>query len=318
MLVVVFLFVCSSVLAQPTLLPSSGVVTQVNQVFTYQANGEAVERFTLWIGTEPSGPNLRNIVDTGNLGSSDDTFTAPFLPTGTVHVRLRYLVAGTWSSVQNSYAVTDDASTAAALLSELGCSVGEIIRVTSSGWECVDGDTLAGTDFADEICRLFRYEGATPPPSLLCPSDNDRYVFVTQGVFNGEIGGLSNADAICQAEADQASLQGVYRAFLSEEYTPIASRLRLVEGVTYRKPNNTVVATNLAQFYDQNVSLSSPIDRHATGGAASGQTRVWTGNIPGGSPSDCNAWTGNGTGNLTFTGISGLLNQINCRSLDLI
>lgn len=284
-----FLLFSSSLLAQPTLLPSSGVIAPVGQVFTYQANGVPVERFTIWIGTETSGPNRRNIVDTGNLGPSDNTFTAPFLPNGTVYVRLRYFAAGTWTSVENSYTVSDDASTAAALLSELACDIGELIKTTATSWECVDSDELAGPDYAGELCDLYIGGGLRPPSSLVCPQPSERYVFVTKSLHDADFGGFSSADATCQAEADDASLEGTYRAFLSIGFSGGTSRIRTIEGAPFKTPDGKVVANNVGQLIDG--QLTNPINRHADNTTPSGTTSVWTGGNRLDESFSCNGWT---------------------------
>lgn len=50
-------------------------------------------------------------------------------------------------------------------------------------------------------------------------------VFVTHGVYAGNLGGLVGADAICNNEARTAGLPGTYVAWLSTPGTPASSRL---------------------------------------------------------------------------------------------
>ena len=158
----------------------------------------------------------------------------------------------------------------------------------------------SGDSNSSELCGLFRFQGATPPASLGCTEDNDRYVFVTQGTYNGKIGGILNADALCQAEADAANLPGVFRAYLSTEGSHVSDRLRIRSDVAYKLPNGSVVASSGSQFFDDR--LSHPINRNARGQTVSGY--VWTGES--GSAWDCRGWTGSSVSSFQrFTGFFG-------------
>lgn len=66
-------------------------------------------------------------------------------------------------------------------------------------------------------------------------------VFVTSDAYSGNLGGLAGADAICQDLATGASLDGVYKAWLSSTTTSAASRLTHVF-VPYVLVNGVVVA----------------------------------------------------------------------------
>jgi hypothetical protein len=56
------------------------------------------------------------------------------------------------------------------------------------------------------------------------------YAFVTSTLHTGNLGGLSGADAICQARANAASLPGTFRAWLSSDSTTAAARLGTASG----------------------------------------------------------------------------------------
>lgn len=137
-----------------------------------------------------------------------------------------------------------------------------------------------------------------PSPELCNGMDDDcngaiddgivcvRRVFVTSQVYTGDLGGLSGADAKCQALADAAGLDGTFKAWLSDGTISARDRLShagapyvLVDGVT-------VVAKNWAQLVDTHFGepLDHAIDRTESMGPASSEggqcgshPAVWTG-----------------------------------------
>lgn len=74
-------------------------------------------------------------------------------------------------------------------------------------------------------------------------------VFVTSTTYNGNLGGLSGADAKCQERANIASLGGTWKAWLSDTNTSAASRLTHNTG-PYKLLNNAQVANNWADLID--------------------------------------------------------------------
>jgi hypothetical protein len=63
-----------------------------------------------------------------------------------------------------------------------------------------------------------------------------------------DLGGLSGADAICNARAAAASLPGTYRAYLSDSSVDAVDRLTRSSG-QYKLVDGTVVANDFAQFF---------------------------------------------------------------------
>ena len=93
-------------------------------------------------------------------------------------------------------------------------------------------------------------------------------VFATANGYNGNLGGLTGADAICQSEANTAGYAGTYKAILSSSTVSAASRLTVSYPIANAYNGSTVAAANLWVG-----SISTPILRPS-------------GNNPG------NAWTG--------------------------
>ncbi len=113
-------------------------------------------------------------------------------------------------------------------------------------------------------------------------------VFVSSTLYNGDLGGLSGADAKCQSLAASAGLSGTYKAWLSDSNTNAKDRIPdnasyyLVDGVTK-------VADNKADLIDGNIDHE--INKDELGNAQSWQT--WTGTKSDGSKdtTHCNNWT---------------------------
>jgi hypothetical protein len=98
-------------------------------------------------------------------------------------------------------------------------------------------------------------------------------VFVTSSPHTGNLGGLTGADAICQARADEAGLPGDYLAWLSDLTGSPNSRF-VRATVPYRLVSGTIVADNYADLADG--SLDAPINITETGATVPAGTQAWT------------------------------------------
>jgi len=72
----------------------------------------------------------------------------------------------------------------------------QVARFIEGQWICSDDNFSALCNVA---CRT-----NVPVSNCTCP----KYVFVTAGLYNGNLGGLTGADAICQSEANTAKPEG--------------------------------------------------------------------------------------------------------------
>lgn len=80
------------------------------------------------------------------------------------------------------------------------------------------------------------------------PQASSKRVFVTSTTYNGNLGGLSGADAKCQDRANAANLDGTWKAWLSEENSSdksknVAGRLTHAS-IPYSLLNGDIVANN--------------------------------------------------------------------------
>jgi hypothetical protein len=135
-------------------------------------------------------------------------------------------------------------------------------------------------------------------------------VFVTSSVHSCVLGGLTGADAICQARAQGANLQGTYKAWLADANLSPVTRMTHHLG-PYQLVTGTVVAQGWTDLTDGN--LAAKIDR-TEGGVQLGGVgcnaslatchficeggEVWS-NVDGAGNrrvvADCNGWTTAGT-----------------------
>ncbi len=100
----------------------------------------------------------------------------------------------------------------------------------------------------------------------------ERYIFVTSAQHNGKFGGLSGADAFCQQLAQNASLPGGYKAWLSDNTGSPATRM-FRSDVPYILPNGTQLAQSWRDLTDG--TLLAPIAVNESGNSLS-YVRTWT------------------------------------------
>ena len=73
-----------------------------------------------------------------------------------------------------------------------------------------------GTVTEASICQALFANTASPTTSCAALLGSVKFVFVTVGLYDGNLGGVAGADAKCQAEAVAGGYPGTYRAWLSD------------------------------------------------------------------------------------------------------
>ncbi len=123
---------------------------------------------------------------------------------------------------------------------------------------------------------------------------NEKTVFVTSAVFDGNLGGLTGADDKCQAEADSpASIvpSGTYLAWLSDGTDSPDTRFTK-SAHPYMLPDGTKIAENFTDLTDG--SVLNKINSDPTGKPL-GLQLFWTGTKSDGTTSQnlvtCHGWT---------------------------
>lgn len=145
-------------------------------------------------------------------------------------------------------------------------------------------------------------------------------VFVTSTTYNGNLGGITGANANCQGLAEAASQPGIYKAWLSDDTgAPVnnfpctaascsAQGYTLVDGSTV-VANDWVDLTTCEGPYPQEC-LAHAIDMDETG-ASVGLSAVWTNTVPDGNisgASSCGNWSA-AFGQSNAAGQSNLTNE---------
>lgn len=73
-------------------------------------------------------------------------------------------------------------------------------------------------------------------------------IFLTKGVFTGNLGSLENADKICQEEAEKRGFNGQWKAFLGDENVSAKERLNL-DGIFVDAEGVEVVGENIPDYF---------------------------------------------------------------------
>ncbi len=86
-----------------------------------------------------------------------------------------------------------------------------------------------------------------------------KIVFVTEGLYNGNLGGVSGADAICQDEAIAAQLPGTFKAWIADTdpSSAPAYRFSFDPNDHYALVNGDVVALSLNDIFNGSVLINT-------------------------------------------------------------
>lgn len=141
-----------------------------------------------------------------------------------------------------------------------------------AGEECDDGDDININECSNDCVR-------------------SRTVFATDdAVYSGMIDGLLGADQVCQIEAEEGSLEGVFRAWISDSAESPVTRFDASFAGVYKLADGvTVVAEGWAELTDG--SLDAAIDLSAQMNVVGGF--AWTNTLQDGTKAganDCNGW----------------------------
>jgi hypothetical protein len=140
-----------------------------------------------------------------------------------------------------------------------------------------------------------------------CGAGGPCRVFLSSILHDGNLGGLSGADAKCQELAAAAGLPGTYKAWLSDSTGSPSTRFVRSTG-PYRLVTGTTVAANFSDLTDG--TLLAAIDVTEKGGGFGADAGAWThtkidGTPGGGGVSNlhCKSWSTNSD---AFFGVVGL------------
>jgi len=127
-------------------------------------------------------------------------------------------------------------------------------------------------------------------------------IFLSKATFTGNFGGISNADAICAAEATSAGLPGTYNAILSSASVDAVQR---APEAPFYTPTGLLIAASRSALFTSSPALLNTVSVYADGTSPSGDYTIWTGSLATGYRTSfhCNSWTDN-----TLTGVTGVGN----------
>ncbi len=122
---------------------------------------------------------------------------------------------------------------------------------------------------------------------------NPRIIFTTSAVYNGNLGGLPGADAICNSLATAAGLVGTFQAWLADGVdSPNTRESRL--GSPYVRTTGAIVAGDWADLTDGTLDLAVLLDENG-GTPCCGVNFVWTNVAAVGAGAEtsthCSGWT---------------------------
>ena len=141
---------------------------------------------------------------------------------------------------------------------------------------CGDGFTQAGVEECDDGNDVAN-DGCTPE----CVSENKR-VFVSSELYDGNLGGLDGADAKCQALADDAGLAGTFMAWVATNQGSPSTRFNQ-SSTAYILVDGTQIAPNWAGLIDGSLDAAFNLDEYGdmapvgnTSCGGGGNLTVWT------------------------------------------
>lgn len=130
-------------------------------------------------------------------------------------------------------------------------------------------------------------------------------VFITSTSYNGNLGGLEGADTKCQERANAVNLGGTWRAWLSDNSTPVSWRF-IHSFLPYKLLDGTLIANNWADLTDgqlaQTITRTETYSYHGN--------YVWSGTKENGEILNpgafkCNDWTSSTANGAAPVGHSG-------------
>lgn len=147
-------------------------------------------------------------------------------------------------------------------------------------------------------CQLVFREGGQDAANDATEPTVHNVIFLTEQVYDGNLGGRAGADAKCRAAAIAANLVGNFVAVLGESGggtdALATSRISMARG--WVRPDGKPVMTNAADLTSGNQWY--PINQDQYGNDLSSSAEYWSGSEAAGSVGlDCNKWSGGAMAN---------------------
>lgn len=162
--------------------------------------------------------------------------------------------------------------------------------------------------------RMWVYDGFMPAVRTLKFNVIEfppKKIFTTKATYDGNLGGITGADSICQTTASQAGLNGVYKVWLGDDTHNPLNYMPHNEG-KYTLVDGTVIANDWQDLTDNSILAS--VNKDERGNLiADASNLAWTGTpIIGDTRPDknCNNWTSRDQ----YQGIQGRVGMISAKN----
>ncbi len=181
---------------------------------------------------------------------------------------------------------------------------------------CGEEPPPPGATLGDLSCttdQIAKYDGTQWVCATICQNDpslcaETKTVFITSMDYDGDLGGLSGADSICQAHADAAfpPLIGTYKAWLSDDTNSPSTRF--TRSYNYTLVDGSKIARDWTDLTDGNIGHRMNVTED---GDTTPVVGVWTkstveGTVPSKSPlHHCLNWSAVSSGG-TLQGGTGI------------
>ena len=154
---------------------------------------------------------------------------------------------------------------------------GDTLAISGSGSSVDLSTTTALVDLSGRVGQL---EGAAAGP---------RKVFATSTSFNGDLGGIAGANALCQSLADAAGLGGQFLAWLSDTSSSPASRFDRLG--SFQLVDGTTVADDWADLTDGTIDHAISLDEYGNSVTGFAWTDTRTEGTLAQAAASCQNWT---------------------------
>jgi hypothetical protein len=161
----------------------------------------------------------------------------------------------------------------------------------------VVGASIAAPIWGALILSLLVACGDSNDDETINPPATHKTVFLSSASYDGNLGGLSAADAKCQSLANAARLGGTYRAWISDSIVGVESRMTKSD-LPYLLVNGTKIADGFDDLADDSIDHAFNVDEK---GVPHGNPEVWTG----WREYSCGNWTTNSSGSQGLVGVAG-------------
>jgi hypothetical protein len=269
-------------------------VKQSTEIFCFRESNDEIEDFNVVLTVteiEDETNTIRAI--TTAVSSTVDQSTIPEAPSG--------LSATAVSSSQINLSFNDNSD------SETQFSVERSLDNNSWGQITViaaNAISYANTGLSSSTLYYYRVKacnaaGCSDPSAVASDTTSSgggsgHVLFVSSTLYNGDLGGLTGADAKCQARATAASLGGTWKAILSTSSVDAKDHINVTGEV--RNTQGTKLSDNEPDLFDG--ALDSIVQYDEFG--SSNGLNVWTGTQSDGtlslSDSTCDDWSSSSGG----------------------